>query len=364
MIPVNSDQTLSLLPVKIIHTKKGVILKRGCTEVQIRGENIGAVIEQIFSISTINRVTKDLLIKSFPPEVQPAVAKLVDLFIERRFLVPHAVGDSQLESHEDSTGIFYWHFDQTKSDVPDRLNAQKITILGVNYISRQLAATLGESGFTQVEVVDEPGLRNLQLINDVQGNQPHQWPSSLSIPLAPKEWEATVDASSLGCIIGTSDFGFAPVLREWNTYCVQQNLRFFPIVLFNMIGQIGPLVIPQETACFECVLVRQHSHLNNPNAKQAVDEVAFDTQSVVGFHPSMASILGNIAAMELTKFYSQAMPLWNVGKLIEVNLLATRMTPRKVLKLPRCLVCSPLQTRSAITPDKPYSHFRFSQAQS
>ncbi|MFB3146853.1 MAG: hypothetical protein ACE1ZO_06975, partial [Nitrospirales bacterium] len=82
------------------------------------------------------------------------------------------------------------------------------------------------------------------------------------------------------------------------------------------------------------------------------------------FHPSMASILGDIAAMEMTKFYSQSMPLWNVGKLIEVNLLATRMTPRKVLKLPRCPVCSPLQTQAAITPDKPSAHFSFSKAQS
>ncbi len=364
MTPVNSDQTLSSLPVKIISTKIGIILKRGCTEVQIRGENIAAVIEQIFSISTKNRVTKDLLVEYFSPESQPAVAKLVDQLIERRFLVPHAFADSQMESHEDNTDIFYWHFDQTKTEVHDRLNAHKITILGVNYISRQLAVSLGESGFTQVEVVDDPGLRNLRLFDGVNGSQPHRWPSSLAAPLAQKEWEATVDASSLDCIIGTSDFGYASVLRERNTFCIQQNLRFFPIVLSNMIGQIGPLVIPQETACYECVLVRQQSHLSNPNARQAVDEVAFENQAVVGFDPSMASILGNIAAMELTKFYSQAMPLWNVGKLIEVNLLSTRMTPRKVLKIPRCPVCSPLRTRSAVTPDKPYSHFSFSQAQS
>lgn len=362
MTPINSDQTLSSFPFKIISTKEGVILKRGCTEVQIRGENIASVIEQIFSISTRNGVTRDLLVEYFSPEVQPAVAKLVDQLIERRFLVPHAFGDSHLESHEDSMDIFYWHFGQTKSEVHCRLNAQKVTILGVNYISQQLAASLGESGFAQVEVVDEPGLRNLRLFEDVNGGQSPQWPSFLSKPLAPKEWEATVDASSLDCIIGTSDFGYAPVLRKWNTFCVQQNLRFFPIVLSNMIGQIGPFVIPQETACYECLLTRQHSNLSNPNAKQAMDEMAFETQAVVGFDPSMASILGNIAAMELTKFYSQAMPLWNVGKLIEVNLLATRMTPRNVLKLPRCPVCSPMLTWSAITPDKPNAHFSFSKA--
>ncbi len=364
MTPVNSDQTLSSLPVKIIPTKKGVILKRGCTEVQIRGENIGAIIEQIFSISTKNRVTKDLLVEYFSPEVQPAVAKLVDQFIERRFLVPHAFDDSQMESHEDNTDIFYWHFDQTKAEISQRLDAQKITIVGVNYISRQLAISLSESGFTQVEVVDEPGLRNLRFFDPPRELQLHHWPTPLRTPVAMKQWEAEADLNSLDCIIATSDFGSAPILREWNTYCIHHNLRFFPIVLSNMIGYIGPLVIPQETACFECLLARQNSHLSDPSRKQTVDQVAFDSQNIVGFHPSMASILGDIAAMEMTKFYSQSMPLWNVGKLIEVNLLSSRMTPRKVLKIPRCPVCSPLRTRSAVTPDKPYSHFSFSQAQS
>jgi len=364
MTPVNSEQILSSLHSKIISTKEGVILKRGCTEVQIRGENIGGIIEQILSISTKNGVTKDLLVEYFSPEVQPAVAKLVDQLIERRFLVPHALGDSQLESHEDNTDIFYWHFDQTKTEVHGRLNAQKITILGVNYISRQLAVSLGESGFNQVEVIDAPELRNHRLFDSTLELSPPSWPSSLKLPRAINQWEALLDLSSLDCLIATADFGSPPILREWNSFCVHQNLRFFPILLSNMIGQIGPLVIPQETACFECVVARQNSHLSNPNARQAVDEVASETQTVVGFHPSMASILGNIAAMELTKFYGQAMPMWNVGKLIEVNLLSTRMTPRKVLKLPRCPVCSPLQTRSAITIDKPFSHFSFSKAQS
>ena len=123
------------------------------------------------------------------------------------------------------------------------------------------------------------------------------------------------------------------------------------------------MVIPHETACWECVLARQNSHLRDSASKQAVDAVSHEGQDVIGFHPSMASILGDIAAVEITKFFSRIVPLWNVGKVIEVNLLSTKMTTRKVLKLPRCMVCSPLNTRSAITPDKQYAHFSFSRAQ-
>jgi hypothetical protein len=60
----------------------------------------------------------------------------------------------------------------------------------------------------------------------------------------------------------------------------------------------------------------------------------------------MASILGNIAAFELIKLYSGALPRSKVGTLIEVNLLGTKLTSRKVLKVPRCIICSQLNSRS------------------
>jgi hypothetical protein len=61
----------------------------------------------------------------------------------------------------------------------------------------------------------------------------------------------------------------------------------------------------------------------------------------------MASVLGDIAAIELTKFYSRALPLWRVGVVMEVNLLAGRIDARKVLRVPRCGACSNLIRRSS-----------------
>jgi molybdopterin-synthase adenylyltransferase len=366
MMASDDAQTFHSLPVQLIHIKGGVILKRGCTEIQIQGESIGQTLEQIFSLSSEKGLTKNALLASFPLASQIPISQLIDQLIERHLLVPHSFVGRPTEIAEDPTDIFYWHFGEPQADISQRLNAQKITIFGVNYISRQLVRSLSEAGFTHVEIVDEPGLRNLRLFDKTFSVRSNLWSDLLPIPMDQKQWEATTDPAGLNCLIATSDFGTAPILREWNQYAIEHNLRFFPIVLSNMIGTVGPVVIPNETACWECVLARQNSHLRDPGSKQAVDAVSavsYEGQGIVGFHPSMASILGDIAAMEITKFFSRIVPLWNVGKLIEVNLLSARMITRKVLKLPRCIVCSPLNTRSAITPDKQYAHFSFSRAQ-
>jgi thiazole/oxazole-forming peptide maturase SagC family component len=118
-----------------------------------------------------------------------------------------------------------------------------------------------------------------------------------------------------------------------------------------MIGSVGPLVVPGDTACYECLRARENANLADPQLARASEAGAFQRRAVTGFHPSMASVLGDLAAIELTKFFGGGLPT-RVGRLIEVNLLATTLRTRKVLKVPRCQVCSPANRRSEISTDK------------
>lgn len=67
----------------------------------------------------------------------------------------------------------------------------------------------------------------------------------------------------------------------------------------------------------------------------------------------MISVLSGVAAFELVKLYGEMVAALNVGTLIEVNLLGTRMTTRKVLRIPRCRVCSSLLEQPSISIHKP-----------
>jgi hypothetical protein len=79
----------------------------------------------------------------------------------------------------------------------------------------------------------------------------------------------------------------------------------------------------------------------------SLENIAPDGNKVVGYHPVMASILRDIAVMELVKFYGISAPIFNVRKLIELNMLSTQLQTHRVLKVPRCKVCSTMNRRSS-----------------
>lgn len=245
-----------------------------------------------------------------------------------------------------------WHVGDP-STTTRRLGGRTVVIIGVNAISSRLAAALAAFGWKNCQVVDEARLRNPHFIDGDGRLLAGEWPTELNSVVDHKDWIGQIDLASLGCVVACSDCGEIGALRDWNRFCVERKIRFFPLLLQNLIGNVGPFVMPGETACYECVHGRQNSHLEDPVSQRAALALVTRGQSSTGFHVTMASIVGDIAACELFKVYSDAMPERNIGKLILVSLLDTRLDVRKVLKIPRCIVCSPLNTRSSMTAYKP-----------
>jgi thiazole/oxazole-forming peptide maturase SagC family component len=297
--------------------------------------------------ATVGReATSREICEQFSLPNQQMVGELIEQLVTKRMLVANGNFQPTEEGPESELEIFYWHFGESAHKVTKRLNSRYIAILGVNCISRQLAASLLASDAINIQVIDFPLLRNLRLFDDHGELETSQW--TMALPVVYESWTETLDQTLPDCLIATSDFGGQESLRQWNQFCVERNCHFLPVLLQNLVGFIGPLVIPGETACFECLRARQNAHFNDAKLERATEETAFYSQPFIGFHPSMASILGDIAAFELTKFYSGVLPKPNVGSLLEVNLLSTCLTARKVLKVPRCLTCSPLNRKASV----------------
>lgn len=345
---ISQTEKLHSQPIHIIEIENGVLLKRGCTEVRIGGDGITQIVRIILTATANGGATLEDICSLFVPTHRPVVKQLVEALLQRRLLVLDGTSTPLMGHTESPLDLFYWHFDVQTEQINQRLNAPRLAIRGVNFISCQLARSLNASGIDKFDIVDDPLLRNLHFFDD-RGRLNHRiWPDTLP---SPQRGEDGIGTQYADCLIVTSDFGRSPVLSEWNQFCIEQGRLFFPVVLHDMIGYIGPMVIPGETPCFDCLRARQNSHLNARDLHSAVESAAFKGQRIIGFHPSMASILAEIATIELVKFYSGVLPR-QVGTLIEVNLLAMRLTARKVLKVPRCSACSPLNTRPAVTPNR------------
>jgi bacteriocin biosynthesis cyclodehydratase domain-containing protein len=345
---------LRFLPVQVIESEEGLILKRATTEVIIGGEQGKEVVTTLLDQFARGDLSQEEVCGAFAAPDRPSVVHLLEQLQARRLVVPAGAKPPADDSGESSLDVFYWQFGVEADRAAERFNDQHLAILGVNSISRQLAFALAAAGANNIEVIDYPLLRNLHYFDEDGAVLTAQWPEPLPPPSDFKEWSAGPSVDRLTCLIATSDFGGLTQMRFWNEFCVQNRVHFFPVVLQDMTGYVGPLIVPGQTACFECLRARQNSHFPNPQTKRASEAAAFEGQNVVGIHPSMASVLGDVAAIELTRFYSRALPFARPGVLVEVNLLATRMQARKILKLPRCPVCSPLMQRSQTASTKGY----------
>ena len=348
---------LQILPIQLIEKENGILLKRGSTILSVEGKGANDAVRSVVSSLEPPGSTREEITKKFAYSDRPAVDRFIEKLISNHLTVSHESPEVSHHSQENNLDIFYWQFDDSTAQVNQRINSQHIAILGVNFISRQLCAAFRASGIRNFEVVDYPRLRNSRWFKGSDGANPDSWTSAttnLPFPRPYNSWKERSNPESLNCLVATSDFGGQSLFQEWNELCVKNNIPFFPVVLQDQIGYVGPIDIPGETACFECLRARQNSHREDRLTQKLLDESAPEGQSIIGFHPSMASILGDIAALEITKFFSGILPGRNVGTLIEVNLLNTKMESRKVLKVPRCPVCSPLIWKPSTNPQKTF----------
>jgi bacteriocin biosynthesis cyclodehydratase domain-containing protein len=331
------------LPVQLVKIDGGALIVRGCTEIRVVGERAEETVRELWSMAAEAPVTLQALASRYAEPDRASIAQLAQKLIDRRILVDaEKVADAAGDQDGDETGleIFYWHFGLTERDATSLLNQRKIAIIGVNAISRRLAAALAEANVGNVEVVDYVLTRNQRLFGREARVRPDGWPQACRAPIPYATWIEQHDPDGIDCLVATSDHGATSALLDWNRHCLSQGISFLPVVLRRMVGLVGPFVVPTETACYECLCARENSHLSEYKALRASEEMAPHGQAVSGFFPSMGSILGDIAALELVKFYTGGMP-YKVGHLIEVSLLAPSLTSRKVLRVPRCRACAP-----------------------
>ena len=92
----------------------------------------------------------------------------------------------------------------------------------------------------------------------------------------------------LDCVVATADFSGQQLLRHWNSWCVNRGCTFLPVMLDKGIGCVGPLVVPGETACYECLRARENSNLEDPETRRAAENlvaVVRRSDSMVSSHP-------------------------------------------------------------------------------
>lgn len=339
----NRNQRLYSLPVETIPIQGGIILKRGCMELRIRGDGVEDILKSVLSSSSRpSGITKEELRLRFGSNSHGGIDRLIDQLILRRILVTDNTHAGEHIAQESALEVFYWHFDSTPTEAELHLANKTLVVLDVGTLSQFIVRSLSLAGFKDVRTIPHRVVDyadSSRTVGGLASDEPISTELFAHLP------------ASYDCLVMASDFGTSPVFHEVNRFCVEQERKFFPVTIQNMIGYIGPLVIPGETACYECLHRRIQSNLPDPEMSRAIESHNFRQQRIVSHHPLMLSALADLAAFELLRYFSDVLD-YDPGTLLEVPFLARRMESRRVLKLPRCSTCSPLKTRPSTTLNK------------
>lgn len=328
---------LRALPVEQIVGTDALTLKRGCTTVRIDGAYAPEIVSAILELAGDADRTEDELVACFPPEAQESIRSLVGELRARRLLLPaDAADDATTESPLD---VFYWHFGLPDERSPSPPRDEPVAVVGRNGTATRLGALLDEAGFGKIAVVADPDL------DDDVANGPLAERGPAADALDDRLQAAT--GRPPGIVAAVSERGFGP-LREWNTLLLERRLPFLPVVIDDLVAYVGPLVVPHQTACFECFLRRRYSNLEEAEAREPV-ELRRDGARIVGLHPAISAVAAGVAALELSKFFIPWPSARQAGYLLTFNLLASRARRHRVLKVPRCPACSSLRARQPTT---------------
>lgn len=343
---MHSETVFRIVPVQITQTATGILLMRGCLEMEIAGTGAVAAITLIVEHCSGRGESKERLLQHFSPKVKPEAERLIDYLQKRRILIQTEVSAPLIEE-ETALDLFYWNFATDSKSVISLVRQQQLTIVGVNGISRQIVVSLLATGIDNFIIVDDPRLRNRNFYGD-DSLTASAWSRELPHPCAIDTWMQ--EESTSRCILATSDFGVAPALSFWNNYCVKHKIDYLPVVLDRLVGTVGPHTTPGETACYQCFRMREDAVRDQPELHRQAEATAHLRQLVDGAHPSMSSMLGDIAALEVLKFYGQLAPP-RIRNLVEVKMIPMEMRCRWVLRAPHCPVCGRLEQRSASNID-------------
>jgi bacteriocin biosynthesis cyclodehydratase domain-containing protein len=185
----------------------------------------------------------------------------------------------------------------------------------------------------------EPGERSVQVCGT--GHLADAVRSDLARLHIPFAGQFDPRASNVALIIACSDFENHVAFRERNRAAVAAGRPIFFACISEAAVRFGPLVVPRESACFECFHHRLRANLTFREEFDAfLAHNAFQDESGVDSRAGIYARLGSaFICAQVVQFLLGCTQHCVVDRLIEVSPITVDMVSSRVLKLPRCEVC-------------------------
>jgi bacteriocin biosynthesis cyclodehydratase domain-containing protein len=251
-------------------------------------------------------------------ELQSATVVFLLKLLHGNGLLQHGGSDPVPESSEDESWHrqvrFLSHF------VPNASRAQSVLA----------NAQIGVVGSAEMRQAIVSAFRSIGIDGITQLSEPATWLTESGA--GPAGFDLVV-----ACGVEPGFSFFAAVNRA----CLATRTRWLRLTVSGTSAQLGPTVVPYETACYTCLDLRRQTHEDELDGYLAYRDRAGEIDGVRDDgSAALSSVLCGQAALEVMRILVGHAPPATFGRYYEFSAASPVATPHDVLRVPRCASCS------------------------
>ncbi|HEX3237134.1 MAG TPA: TOMM precursor leader peptide-binding protein [Gaiellaceae bacterium] len=264
------------------------------------------------------RHTVDEILASAGSDVMPTTTIFVLKLLQGRGLLQRGDNVAPLDVEQDALFRFLGHYTTDPGAMVAAIAQSRVAVIGAPSLADQIVSELAAIGL------------------DCGGGT------------------ATNDGYDL--VLACADGPAMGFFEEVNREHLATRTRWTRIALYGTTAQLGPTVIPGETACHACFERRLLSHQPEREGYAAYRARVVDgTATDEGVLTPLASLLASQAALETIRLLTAFAPAATIGRFCEWTAASPLAVTHDVLKVPRCHACGRRRTFSQAWDEVPDS---------
>lgn len=153
-------------------------------------------------------------------------------------------------------------------------------------------------------------------------------------------------------IVLSADIPLKSLYEKVNMLCIKHDKPWISARTGETEMELGPIVIPRQTPCFDCYTSRVNGNMsffNENMAFEAYKEENIDKIKPVSIEQTY-SIMANMLSIEAMKFLTNILYPVCISRVLTFNIITMETTASSILKIPRCKSCGSLTEAPSTAP--------------
>lgn len=334
-----------------------VLFRSDGLAVKLEGESVKYVVEQIFPLLDGRTALEDVAERK---NIEAGQLKLhLDGLVKSGVLRESHTPANERPAGATAFANLLEKLQLDPAKTAEYLKGINVAIAGLEGAGALLAMQLLQAGIGNVTLIDPFPLRQEELVlfpflDQTAAGRPRQAVfkayfesvfTGRHLRLAPEH--LTKDAvyslvEGANFLAGCFDKGFVSVHHWLNQAAIEKNIPAIFSEIENHLCRVGPLVLPNETACFMCYRMRDIACADNFAEAMGYETFLNNQKSPLlytrGFLPASVNLMAGMLANEIIK----VLLAWEAtlsSRVLEFNVLSLDLQKHYVLQKPDCPVC-------------------------